>query len=107
MTIGSWDEIDSNLFFDSLKGYPVINWTAFIKPEINSDDEFKPVPTAVPPWAKKYKSSTDFKILSRQFSICDLNALNSCSNVSGVASWRCVRPIFTIPLNSLLFFLDL
>ena len=50
--IGSCEDNDSNLFFASLKGKLVIICNAFIKPFINFDEEFRPVPTAVPPWAK-------------------------------------------------------
>ena len=78
---------------------------ALIKPLTNFAEEFNPVPTAVPPWAKKNNSSLALFILFKLFSICLAKALNSCSKVIGVASCKWVLPIFTIFLNSLSFFL--
>ena len=51
-TIDSWDDIDSNLFFDSLNGMSVIIWIALMNPLTNFVDVFIPVPTAVPPCAR-------------------------------------------------------
>jgi len=49
---------------------------------------FKPVPTAVPPWAKKYISSRDLSILSMHFFNCAWYPENSCPREIGVASCR-------------------
>ncbi len=67
LTIESWAANEANLFGEGLKGSFVIFFiseTIFLsKPFF----VFSPVPTAVPPWAKKYISSRDFFILSIHF----------------------------------------
>ena len=47
---------------------------------------FNPVPTAVPPCAKKYISSSAISILLIHPLNCELYPENSCPNVMGVAS---------------------
>ena len=59
-----------------------------------------PVPTAVPPCARaSRRGSTD---LSRAapLSIWVRQPDNSCASVTGMASIRCVRPVFTTPATS-------
>ena len=65
-----------------------------------------PVPTAVPPCARKYNSFMASLTLCILSSICEWYPENSCPSVSGVASWRWVLPIFTIFLKFLTFFFN-
>ena len=69
--------------------------------------EFIPVPTAVPPCARYKISFNACSILSILFLTCTWYPENSCPRESGVASCRCVLPIFTIFLNLRDFFLIL
>ena len=67
LTIASWAANEANLFGEGLKGSFVIFFisaTIFLsKPFL----VFSPVPTAVPPWAKKYISSKATFVLSIHF----------------------------------------
>ena len=63
-----------------------------------------PVPTAVPPRAKIDNSLRANSILLIEFFTCPRYPLNSCPSLIGVASCRCVLPVFTISQNSLDFF---
>lgn len=63
----------------------------------------KPVPTAVPPNARKYKRGNVSLILSMLYLSCVTYPLNSCPSVKGVASWVWVLPIFIMWANSLAF----
>ena len=66
-TIASWAARAANLLLAGFNGSFVI----FLSSEIIFLSKFflvfKPVPTAVPPWAKKYISSRAFSILSMHF----------------------------------------
>ena len=69
-TIESWAASSANLFCAGLKGsfvYFAISLTIFLsKPFL----ELIPVPTAVPPWARKYISFKENSILSIHFFNC-------------------------------------
>src|SRR5699024_12328529 len=56
---------------------------------------FSPVPTAVPPIAKSLICSLLSLIIDCVFSSIRCQPLISCPNVIGVASCKCVLPIFT------------
>mmetsp|Transcript_5595 Transcript_5595/g.14993 ORF Transcript_5595/g.14993 Transcript_5595/m.14993 type:complete len:224 (+) Transcript_5595:281-952(+) len=93
----------SNLFFAAVNSSPhcllSCAQTAVSKPL----RVLRPVPTAVPPMASSHtRGSTPFA-RSSAYSSCCAKPENSCPSVSGTASWRCVRPIFTIELNASLF----
>ena len=62
---------------------------------------FKPVPTAVPPSASSWRCGIAASMCSRQWSSCETQPEISWPSVIGTASWRCVRPILTMPANSL------
>ena len=89
-----------NLFCAVLYGVPVIEaiWAATCSP--NPAGAFRPVPTAVPPMARasspSVTRSTSLIASSRAPAYPD----HSCPTVSGTASSRCVRPIFTTPAHS-------
>ena len=58
---------------------------------------FSPVPTAVPPRANSFSSGSAISSSFLSFSRDALQPLISCENVIGVASCKCVRPLFTMP----------
>ena len=66
----------------------------------NPGGELRPVPTAVPPMASSCSPCSVCSIRAASASSCATYPENSCPSVSGTASWRWVRPIFTIPANS-------
>ena len=104
-TIESWAANSANLFCVGLNGifvYFAISLTIFLsKPFF----ELIPVPTAVPPWARKYISLRAYSILAIHFFNWIWYPENSCPSDKGVASCRWVLPILTIFLNSFSFFL--
>mmetsp|Transcript_21033 Transcript_21033/g.37735 ORF Transcript_21033/g.37735 Transcript_21033/m.37735 type:complete len:203 (+) Transcript_21033:3852-4460(+) len=61
---------------------------------------FRPVPTAVPPSARRCNAVDEDSIRRIPYLTCWAYAENSCPSVSGVASWQCVLPILTIVSNS-------
>ena len=91
----------ANLLGWERKGKPVSSEILRAARSANSGCAFKPVPTAVPPMARSYKPSRAIATLAPSRSSKLTQPENSCSRVSGVASCKCVRPIFTIPANSL------
>ena len=105
-TIASWAANAANLFFAGLKFIFVI---LLISLQIFLSKFFLvfiPVPTAVPPCAKKFISFNACLILIIVSSNCDWYPENSCPSVKGVASWRCVLPTFIIFLNFETFFFN-
>ena len=71
LTISSWAAKAANLFFIGLNGIFVIFFISLIIFLSKFFLLFIPVPTAVPPCAKKYISFNAFLILKIQFSSCD------------------------------------
>ena len=94
-TISSWAESAANLFGWDLNGNWVSSAIFFAARSANSGCAFKPVPTAVPPIARSYKPGrVSFnRAMSRSSKLTHPDI--SCPTVSGVASIKCVRPIFT------------
>ena len=66
----------------------------------NPGGAFSPVPTAVPPIASSYRPGSVSSIRPMSASSCATYPPNSWPSVSGTASCRCVRPIFTMSANS-------
>jgi hypothetical protein len=66
----------------------------------NSGWVLTPVPTAVPPRATSVRSSRAFFTRCMPRSIWPAYPVNSWPSRIGVASWRCVRPVFTTSSNS-------
>ena len=64
---------------------------------------FSPVPTAVPPIGSSTTSRKVARIASSLMRIWSAWPENSWPSVSGVASWRWVRPIFTMSSNARAF----
>ena len=89
----------TNLFGALTNGSPVICTRCCAHSVPNSVGAFKPVPTAVPPIAKGYKLCALVRKASDAPSNCATHAENSCPNVSGAASCKCVRPVLTMCMN--------
>ena len=70
-TIASCDANAANLFGAGLNGSLVIFFNSFTIFLSKPFFVFNPVPTAVPPWAKKYISSSDRSILSIHLLNCE------------------------------------
>ena len=106
LTISSCAAKAENLFLVGLNGIFVMFLISFIiflsKPFLL----LIPVPTAVPPCAKKWISFKAFLTLEIQSSIWDWYPENSCPKDKGVASWRWVLPTFIIFLNLETFFFN-
>ncbi|CCK02452.1 Binding-protein-dependent transport systems inner membrane component [Cronobacter sakazakii 701] len=91
----------SNLLGAVTNGWPVNAASSFATRSAYSGCVFSPVPTAVPPSASSARCG---RLLSICFRLCSSIATQpeiSWPSVSGVASCRWVRPIFTISLNAL------
>ena len=84
--------------------YPVYFDTYSAIPSAKPTYVFKPVPTAVPPWANSDISGSLASILFIAILIWWAYPENYCPRVSGVASWVWVRPILIIFSNSWTFF---
>ena len=84
---------------------PVICDTAFATSSSNPLGALSPVPTAVPPSANSLSSFTAISISFLSFSSELLQPLISWEKVIGVASCKCVLPLFTMPSFSLSSFL--
>src|SRR5699024_10037104 len=68
----------------------------------NSGCAFKPVPTAVPPIANSLRCCLLSVIICSAISSIRYQPLISCPSVIGVASCKCVRPIFTISCTDMI-----
>jgi hypothetical protein len=69
-------------------------------PGANPSGAFKPVPTAVPPSGSSPIRPRDSRTRSAPRPTAAAYPPNSCPSVTGVASIRCVRPLFTACANS-------
>mmetsp|Transcript_22140 Transcript_22140/g.47589 ORF Transcript_22140/g.47589 Transcript_22140/m.47589 type:complete len:209 (-) Transcript_22140:546-1172(-) len=98
----SWAASASNKFGAEVNGRPV--WFAIFCAMAAAYPSvvFRPVPTAVPPKARRCNEIIEASIRSIPYLTCWAYPENSCPSVSGVASWLCVLPILTILSNSLL-----
>ena len=100
-TIASFVAKDSNLLGAVTNGWPVYSEIAFAIASSNPLYAFKPVPTAVPPWA----NSESWVILLYTLLIAIFNwwayPENYCPKVIGVASWVWVLPILIMLANYL------
>ena len=103
LTSASWAASASNLLGAVTNPMPVIFAISFATRCPKSAGAFKPVPTAVPPRASSCRWGMAASMCSRQWSSCETQPDISWPSVIGTASWRCVRPILTMPANSLAF----
>ena len=99
-TMASWAASWANLLSAEVNGSPVLRAMCSATKSANSGCEFSPVPTAVPPRASSWRSSSENSMRRMSASSWATYPLNSCDRVSGTASIRWVRPIFTMPSNS-------
>ena len=99
-TSGSWPPSAANLFGALLNGRPVRLAMCRALRSANSGCVLRPVPTAVPPSASSYTSGSAASMARIARSSCATHPQISCPSVSGVASWRCVRPTLTMSLNA-------
>ena len=98
-TSASWEVSAWNLFGAVIKSWPVNSLIFLATLSPISGWALRPVPTAVPPSANSRTASREsLAIFSHLFNI-STQPLISWPRVSGVASWRCVRPIFTTDSN--------
>ncbi len=93
----------SNLLGAVTKGSPVRLAISPATRLANSGCALRPVPTAVPPSASSntWGSAASMRTIAR--SSCRTQPEISWPSVSGVASIKCVRPIFTIPAKAFSF----
>ena len=103
-TIASCAARASNLFGAVTNGKPVSSAIFLATKTSYPLGVFSPVPTAVPPKANSRTASSAFLIARMLLSICCTYPENSCPNVSGVASIKCVLPVLTMALYSVDFF---
>ena len=94
-TSPSWAASASNLLGALVKGRPVMAAMRADTRSAYSGWVFSPVPTAVPPMASSYTWGRAASTWSRAWSSWLTQPEISWPRVSGVASCRCVRPIFT------------
>ncbi len=66
----------------------------------NFGSALMPVPTAVPPCGSRRMRFNESSMRSIAEPICAAQPDNSCPNVIGIASIRCVRPVFGVLLSS-------
>ena len=102
-TISSCAESAANLFGCDLNGSPVSSAIFAAARSANSGCELSPVPTAVPPMARSKSPGITASSRSTSLSSSEAQPPNSCPTVRGVASCKCVRPIFTTSANSRAF----
>ena len=93
----------SNLFGAVTNGIPVSFAISAATLCPKSAGAFKPVPTAVPPSASSWRWGSASSTCPRPWSSCETQPEISWPRVIGTASWRCVRPILTMPENSFAF----
>ena len=94
-TAVSWQASASNKFRLEVNGAPLLRAKASQQRCAKRASVLMPVPTAVPPSARLSNRGSQPRRRSRAFSICTRHADSSCAKVSGMASIRCVRPVFT------------
>ena len=99
-TIASWAASAANLFGAETNGNPVSSAIFAADASAKPAGAFNPVPTAVPPIASSYRPGSVSSIRRMSASSCATYPPNSWPSVSGTASCRCVRPIFTMSANS-------
>ena len=81
-------------------GYPVASAISDATSAPNPGGAFSPVPTAVPPTASSYSPAQERESPSSAAESWAAYPDHSCPTVSGTASCRWVRPIFTTSRHS-------
>ena len=97
LTSGSWDASAANRFAAQRSGSPVSAARRAATRSPNCGCVFSPVPTAVPPTASSCSGPRHAPIAWSAWSSWATQPDISWPRVTGVASCRCVRPIFTMP----------
>ena len=88
-----------NLFGALTNGRPVSLAISAAAASAKPGAELMPVPTAVPPSARRYTPFSAFSIRSRSSASMPAYPDHSCPRVRGVASCMCVRPILTMSFH--------
>jgi hypothetical protein len=91
------------LFGAVTKEYPVDAAILAATSSANPGGALSPVPTAVPPTASSYRSAQERSRPDSAAVSCRAYPDHSCPTVSGTASSRCVRPIFTTSRHAAAF----
>ena len=76
----------------NLKPVALVSSAATVLPNFSS--ALMPVPTAVPPSGRRRRRFSESSMRSIAVRICADQPPSSCPNVTGIASIRCVRPVF-------------
>src|SRR5215510_9276871 len=95
-TSASWAPWTVNLLGAETNGRPVRRAISLAAASANPGAELIPVPTAVPPSARRYTPSSAVWIRSTSSASIPAYPDHSCPSVSGVASCMWVRPILTL-----------